>query len=130
MDLALKAQARLTFLHVVDPGCLDCDEVTKSTAAYREYMEKAEAAMLALCAQARQRGVIRVNFVLREGDTRRELRQVAVETDAELMVLGHPGLDSEHSIFGESEFHQFLAELDFGGDLRTIQVRLPQDDEV
>jgi nucleotide-binding universal stress UspA family protein len=125
MDLALKADARLTFFHVVDPGCLDCDEIARSSAAYREYLGKAESAMRALCTQARQRGVTRVDFVLREGDTRQELRQLAVETGADLLVLGYPNPDSERSVFGADEFHQFLAELDFGGDLRTTQVKSP-----
>jgi nucleotide-binding universal stress UspA family protein len=71
-----------------------------------------------------------VDFVVREGDTRQELRDMAAETDAELMVLGHPNPDPERSAFSQAEFHQLLAELDFGGDLRTVQVRVPQDDEV
>jgi nucleotide-binding universal stress UspA family protein len=129
MDLALKAEARLTFFHVVDPSCLDCDDIARSSAAYREYVEKAESAMHALSTQARERGVAHVAFVLREGDTRQKLRHLAVETDAELLVFGHPSPDSERSVFSPDEFHQFLAELDFGGDLRTIQVRLPQANE-
>jgi nucleotide-binding universal stress UspA family protein len=128
MDLALKADAKLTFFHVVDPGCLDCDDLARSSAAYREFVEKAESAMHTLRTEARQRGVTHVDLILREGGTRQELRQLAVETDAELLVLGYPSPDSERSVFGEDEFHEFLAELDFGGDLRTIQVRLPQDD--
>lgn len=125
MDLALKAEAKLTFFHVVDPGCLDCGDIARSSAAYREYLEKAESAMLTLRRQARQRGVTHVDLILREGDTRQELRQQAVETDAELLILGHPRPDSERSVFSEEEFHGFLAELDFGGDLHTIQVGSP-----
>jgi nucleotide-binding universal stress UspA family protein len=127
MDLAFKAEARLTFFHVVDPGCLDCGDIATTSAAYREYVEKAESAMHALSTQARERGVAHVDFVLREGDTRQKLRQLAIETDAELLVFGHPSLDSEHSVFTPDEFHRFLAELDFAGDLRTIQVKLPQE---
>jgi nucleotide-binding universal stress UspA family protein len=128
-DLALRAEARLTFFHVIDLACLDCDDTASSAAAYRKCVKKAKSAMRNLCAQARQRGVAHVDFVLWQGDTRQELRQFALETDAELMVLGHPSLDSEHNVFGQDEFHEFLAELDFGGKLRTIQVRLPPDDE-
>ena len=126
VELALKTEGRLTFFHVIDPGCLDCGDIARSSAAYREYLEKAESALHTLRTEARQRGVTHVDLILREGDTRQELRQLAVETDAELMVLGHPIPDSELSVFSEHEFHQFLAELDFGGDLRTIQVRLPR----
>jgi len=129
MDLALKAKARLTFFHVVDPGCLDCSQVAKSSAAYREYVENAESTIRTLCTQARQHGVTDVDLILREGDIRQELRQLAVETDAGLLVLGHPGQDSDRNVFGFSEFHQFIAELDFGGELRTIQVRLLLEDE-
>ena len=121
--LAFKAKAKLTFFHVVDPGCLGCGEIARSSAAYREFVEKAKSAMHTLGTEARQRGVTHVDLILREGDTRQELRQLAVETDAELMVLGHPTPDSERSVFGEEEFHHFLAELDFGGDLRTVHVR-------
>jgi nucleotide-binding universal stress UspA family protein len=123
MDLARETGARLTFSHVFDPGCHDCGEIASSSAAYRQYMEKAESGLHSLGEQARQHGVTRVGFILREGDTRQELRQLAVETDAELMVLGYPRSHSEDSVFEIEEFHQFLAELDFGGDLRTIQVR-------
>ena len=125
VELALRTGARLTFFHVIDPGCLDCGEIARSSAAYREYLEKTESAMHTLRTEARQRGLTHVDSSLREGDTRQELRRLAVETDAELLVLGHPSPDSERSVFSESEFHQFLAELDFGGDLHTIQVRLP-----
>jgi len=129
IDRALKAEAKLSFFHVVDPDYLDCGDIARTSAAYREYTEKAESAMRALCTQARQRGVAHVDFVLREADTRQELRQLAIETDAELLVFGHPNLDSERSAFSPDEFHQFLAELDFVGGLRTIQARLPQANE-
>jgi nucleotide-binding universal stress UspA family protein len=124
MDLALEAKAKLTFFHVVDPGCLDCGRVAKSSAAYREYVEKAESTIRTLCTQARQHGVTHVDSILREGDILQELRQLVVETEADLLVLGHPRQDSDHNIFGFDEFHQFIAELDFGGELRTVQVKL------
>ena len=50
---------------------------------------------------------------------------MAVKTDADLMVLGHPRPDLDRSILDSDEFHQFMADLDSGGDLRTIQVRSP-----
>ena len=125
MELALKAGAKLTFFHVVDPGCLNCGDIARSSAAYREFVEKAESTMHTFRTEARQRGVTHVGLSLREGDTRQELRQLAVETDVDLLVLGHPAPDSERSVFSADEFHQFLAELDFGGDLRTIQVKEP-----
>jgi nucleotide-binding universal stress UspA family protein len=121
IELALKADATLTFVHVVDPNCLDCGEISMSSAAYREYVEKAESAMRARCAQARERGVAQTEFLLREGDTRHELRRLAVETHAELLVLGQPQPDSDQSVFAPEEFQQFVAELDFGGGLRTIR---------
>jgi nucleotide-binding universal stress UspA family protein len=128
VELALQAGARLTFCHVVDPGCFDCGDLARTSAAYREYVGKAESNLHTLELMARQRGVADVDLVLREGDTRQELRQVAVETGASLMVLGRPRPDLGGNRFEMEEFHQFLAELDFGGDLRTIQVRpLPEE---
>lgn len=122
IELALKAEAKLTFVHVIDPNCLDCGEISASSAAYREYVEKAESALCARCAQARERGVTQAEFLLREGDIRNELRRLAVETDAELLILGEPQPDSDQNMFAPEEFHRFVAELDFGGDLRTIRV--------
>jgi nucleotide-binding universal stress UspA family protein len=122
IELALKAEAKLTFFHVIDPGCFDCGETATLSAAYREYLEKAESAMRTHSAKARDRGVAHVEFVLQEGDTRQELRRLAVETDAELLVLGQPRPDSDQSVFTPGEFHQFAAELDFGGELHTIQI--------
>jgi len=129
IDLARDYGAKLTFFHVVDPGCLDCGDLARSSAAYREYLEQAESMLHTLVGKAQARGVTQVDVLLREGDTREELRELAVETDAELLVLGYPTPDSYRSVFRVDEFHQFLAELDFGGDLRTIQVGLPLDDE-
>ena len=123
IELARKARARLTLVHIVDPGCIDCGDLARTSAAYRQYLEDAESNLQTLARQARHSGVPEVEIQLREGDTRRELRQLAVETDAELLVLGHPGADPERNLFGSDEFHQFIAELDFGGDLRTVQVR-------
>jgi nucleotide-binding universal stress UspA family protein len=130
VKLALEADAKLTFFHVVDPGCLDCGDIARSSAAYREFLEKAESTLHSLRKEAQAGGVSHVDLILREGDTRQELRRLAAETDAELMVLGHPSPDPERNVFSQNEFHQFLAELDFGGDLRTIQVKSPQDDAI
>ena len=122
-DLAIRSGCRLTFFHAVSPGCLDCGEVTRSSSASSEYLENAESAMVALSPQARRRGLLDVDYILRVGETRQELRQLAVEKCAELPVLGYPNLDSTDSTFGREEFHQFLEELDLGGDLRTIRVK-------
>jgi hypothetical protein len=63
-----------------------------------------------------------VDYVLQQGSIRHELRQLAVETDAEAIVMGRPRRDSGHNVFRASEFKTFIAELDLGGDLHTIQV--------
>ena len=122
IDLASEAGAKLTFLHVVDPGCLDCGDVAMTSAAYREFVAKAESTLHTLSDHAHRRGVDEVDLILQEGDTRQRLRQMAVETDAELMVLGQPRLGTARSVFTRKEFHEFLAELDLGGDLRTVRV--------
>jgi nucleotide-binding universal stress UspA family protein len=128
IDLALKDETTLTFFHVVDFGCIDCGDIARSSAAYREYMEEVESMMRAFCQQAQQRGVSKVDYVVREGETRQELRQLAAETDAEVLVLGHPRSGSGGSIFTEDEFHRFLAELDFAGELHTVQTGVPPDE--
>jgi nucleotide-binding universal stress UspA family protein len=128
IGLARDLGARLTFFHVVDPGCLDCGDLASSSAAYREYVEQAESMLYTLTARAQDRGVTQVDAMLREGNTRQELRNLAVGTDAEFLVLGYPRLDSDRSLFSPEEYSQFLAELDFGGELRTIQVKALEHD--
>jgi nucleotide-binding universal stress UspA family protein len=128
LDLARETDARLTLFHVVDAEFLGYTSIGPLSIAYHELLEMAKFALLILCNWAERCGVARVDYVLRQGNIRHELRQLTVETDAEAIVMGRPRRDSGHNVFRASEFKTFIAELDLGGDLRTIQVT-PSDNE-
>lgn len=130
INLALKYAARLTFFHVVDRDKLSSGYHATSNKTYWDFSSQALANMHALCTLAREQGLSDVDFLLRRGNTRRRLCQMAVDTDAELIVMGHPKPGSAHNVFGHDEFHQFLAQLDLGGELRAIQVCFPSGAEI
>jgi len=122
IDLAQETGARLTFFHVVDAEFLGYTSIGPLSIAYHELLEMARFAMLSLCNWAKCCGITQVGHILRRGNIRHELRQLAVETDAEVIVMGQPRRESGCNVFRASEFKTFIAELDLGGDLRTIQV--------
>jgi nucleotide-binding universal stress UspA family protein len=77
---------------------------------------------LILCDRARSRGVTQVDYLLREGSVRTQLRKLAVETGAEVMVIGRPSRSPTKNLFRADEFEAFVAELEQAGNLRVIQV--------
>ena len=95
VDLALEKQARLTFLHVIDAEFLEYATVAPLSVVYKELVEMTRFAMLILCDRAQRRGVSDVNYLVLEGNIRKQLRQFAIDTHADLMIVGtpstHPG---------------------------------------
>jgi len=79
-------------------------------------------AMLILCDRARRRGVTQVDFVVQDGNIRKQLRLFAIETRAKVMVMGRPIRSPGRNIFQTAEFEAFVAELEQDGNLHVIQV--------
>lgn len=122
IDLALEHHARLTFLHVIDAEFLEHATVAPLSVVYKELMEMARFAMLILCDRAQRRGVSDVNYIVLEGNIRKQLRQFAIDTQAEVMIMGTPSLGSGKNVFKQEELTQFIREMDEEGNLRIIQV--------
>ena len=78
--------------------------------------------MLILCDRARARGVAQVDYLLREGNVRTQLRKLAVETGAEVMVIGRPTKSSTKNLFKAAEFDAFVTDLEEDGHLLVIRV--------
>ncbi len=78
--------------------------------------------MLILCDRARARGVAQVDYLLREGNVRTQLRKLAIETGAEVLVIGRPTRSSTKNLFKAEEFDAYVTELEEEGNLRVIQV--------
>ena len=90
IDLALETGARLTFLHVLDAEFLEYATIGPLSVVYHELMEMGTFAMLILVDRAQRRGVDNVDYIVREGNIRSHLREFAIETEAEVMVMGRP----------------------------------------
>ena len=127
IDLALEANARLTFFHVMDAEFLEHATVGPLSVVYRELVEMGTFAMLILCDRAQRRGVAQVDYLVREGNIRKQLRQFAGETHAEVMVMGRPTRGPGRNVFNREEFEAFVAELEREGNLRLVTVAPPRE---
>jgi K+-sensing histidine kinase KdpD len=78
--------------------------------------------MLILGDRAQRRGVTQVDYVVREGNVRKQLRQFAVETQANVMVMGRPTRSPGRNLFNAAEFEAFVAKLGREGNLHVVQV--------
>ncbi len=122
IDLALESGARLTFFHVMDAEFLEHATVGPLSVVYHELVEMGTFAMLILCDRAQRRGVAQVDYIVQEGNIRRQLRQFAIETRAKMMVMGRPTRSPGRNVFKAEEFEAFVAELEREGNLHIVQV--------
>lgn len=129
IDLALKSGAQLTFFHVMDAEFLEHATVGPLSVVYHELIEMGTFAMLILCDRAQRRGVAQVDYIVREGNIRKQLHQFAVETCAEVMVVGRPTRSPGRNVFKPDEFETFVAELEREGSLLIVPVTPSHDDE-
>jgi nucleotide-binding universal stress UspA family protein len=120
IHLALETGARLTFFHVMDAEFLNHATIGPLSVVYQELAEMGQFTMLILCDRAQRRGVAEVDYIVREGNIRKQLRQVAVETKAEVMVMGRPRRSPGYNVFRSDEVDAFVAELQEEGNLRLL----------
>jgi nucleotide-binding universal stress UspA family protein len=122
IDLAIKSGARLTFFHALDAEFLNHATIGSLSTVYQELVEMGKFTMLILCDRAQRRGVAEVNYAVREGNVRKQLRQAAIETNAEVMVMGRPTRGPTQNFFKSDEMERFAAELEEQGNLRLILI--------
>jgi nucleotide-binding universal stress UspA family protein len=122
IDLALDSDARLTFFRVLDAEFLEYATVGPLRVVYHELVEMSTFSMLILCDRAQRRGVAQADYVVREGNIRKQLRQFAIETRAEAMVMGRPTRSPGRNVFAPDEFAAFVAELAPESGLKIITV--------
>lgn len=120
IELALQTGARLTFFHAMDAEFLNHATIGPLSVVYQELVEMGQFTMLILCDRARRRGVANVDYVVREGNVRKQLRQAAIETRAEVMVMGRPTRSRSRNVFAFDEIEAFSAELAAEGGLRLV----------
>ncbi len=123
IDLALENEAKLTFFYVMDVEFLGKASISRTKSGiYEELREMGNFTMLILCDRAERRGVKNVNFILREGNVRKQMRQIAIDTHAELMVIGQPTRSPTANIFKMEEMEAFTDELSREGNLKVMIV--------
>ena len=126
IDLALEGQARLTFFYAVDAEFKGRAAVGVPLAAiYRALVQMAEFSMLILCDRAERRGVKDVDYIIREGNIRKQLLEFASETRADTLVMGWPVRGPGRPTFKVKKFEAFVAELKEVGNLRLVLVPPP-----
>ena len=122
IDVVMESGAILTFFHGMVVECLQFVTIGPIRMIYEELIEMCDFAMLILCDRAHRRGVANVDYIVREGNVRRQLRQLAIETQAEVIVMGQPTRSPTRNVFKLAELEQFVAELEQEGGVRIVQV--------
>ena len=124
IDLAVKYEARLTFLDVADAEFQAQAAIgSPLSVVYRELVQMAQFSMMILVDRAERRGVKEAGFLIREGNVRKQLVQFASETEADLWVMGATIRDSVRSILKPQELEPFVAELEEVSKLRVVLVQ-------
>ena len=126
IDLALEYEARLTFLHIMDAEFVEHATVIPLSVIYQELKGMGEFAMMILKDRAQRRGVKEVDYVIREGNVIKQIRQFAIETRAEMMVVGEPKNWPGRNIFKAQEFQAFMDQLEQEANLVIVRV-MPEE---
>lgn len=122
IDLALEYEARLTFLHIMDAEFMEHATVGPLSVIYQELKGMGEFAMMILADRAQRRGVKQVDYKLREGNIIKQIRRFALETHADMMVVGEPKNRPGRNIFKAHEFDDFMDKLEREAKLKIIRV--------
>jgi nucleotide-binding universal stress UspA family protein len=127
IDLALEHDARLTFLYVVDAEFQAQAAIgSPLSVIYQELVAMSEFTMLILCDRAQRRGVRQVEYLIREGNVRKQLLQFAAETRADMFVIGWPMRGPARPIFTDEEFESFTLELEQAAHPQLVRVPPPE----
>jgi nucleotide-binding universal stress UspA family protein len=116
--MALESGARLTFFRVFDAEFLNHATIGPLSVVYRELVEMGMFALLILCDRAQRRGVENVDSIVREGNVRKQLRDLAIETHADLLIMGRPVRSPGTNTFKPAEFDAWVTELEGEADLK------------
>lgn len=123
VNLAIETGAKLTFFYAMDATFLGQATMLRTLSGiYAELMEMGKFAMMILVDRAQRRGVKNVDYIIREGNVRKQLKQIANDTHAEVMILGRPTRGPTSNIFKLNEIEDFAEELAQEGDLKVIVV--------
>ncbi|UCE00520.1 MAG: universal stress protein [Chloroflexota bacterium] len=107
----------LIFLYVVDLHFLDKTAAPVVVDVGNEIQDMGEFMLLMAKERAKERG-IDAKTILRKGKVREEIKAVALEENATLILLGRPG--DEKSAFQISELEEYAAEIEKETGIKSI----------
>jgi nucleotide-binding universal stress UspA family protein len=124
IDLALKHECLLTFVHITDAEFmgLATPTLSKLKVINQQLEEMGEFMMLILTDRATRRGVSQTNYIVRKGNTKKELLEVINQTQADLLVIGRPVGRRGSDLFKPDEFSDFMAVLERETGIRIIRI--------
>lgn len=113
IDLALEHNAHLTFLHILDAEFLGGVSLTMAPvrSIYQQLQEMGNFTMSVLCDRATLRGVAHVDYQVKSGNIKQLLHQAAVETHADIIVIGKPVRSPGSNVFTPQDFKTFIETL-------------------
>lgn len=121
IEIALKHDASLTFLYVIDAEFLEHATVGPLSVVYRELRQMGEFSMAILEERAKRMGVSKTSAVVREGNVLKQLRGYLRETNADILVIGMPMRSSLRELIKPRDFEDLVAEIEESG-MRVVQV--------
>jgi hypothetical protein len=124
IDLCLEHEASLTFLMLLEAEFISQVTPTMSSlrTLYQQMKEMSEFSLLILCEEAKQLGVTQVDYTIRTGNLRKQLREFATQTSADVLVIVRPTSGPGWTALTNKEFVDFIRELEEIGNLRVISI--------
>lgn len=96
--------------------------MTPVCSKYEQLHEMGEFTMLILCDRDARRGVARVDYEVREGDIKQILHKIAIETHADILLMGRPIRIPGSNVFITENFAEFIKSLEADTDPHIIVV--------
>jgi nucleotide-binding universal stress UspA family protein len=130
IDLALKYQARLTFIHINNADFLMAagPTMTSLPKVIKQMRNLSEFTMVVLCDRAERRGVEEVDYILREGRILPQLYELLADKSPDLLVIGRPVEDRpEISMLKAADIDDFIQDVEDNLDIMVVPVELNID---
>jgi nucleotide-binding universal stress UspA family protein len=96
IELACEADARLTFLYVLDVEFMKFTTLGRTDLVFEELDKMGEFMMIRLCEYANEGGCASADYSIRHGKIREEIVNYLKETRPDLLVLGRPQKELDH----------------------------------
>ena len=114
LELACEANARLTFLYILDVEFMKYTTLGRADVVFEELDKLGQFMMLRLCEYANQAGCTNVDYAIRHGTVKEEILAYLSEAWPDLLVLGRPrhaAEDETPSAFESDAIVRFAGEL-------------------